>query len=85
MRLWEILRGSPQLQEDDATGVPKVETLPEYSYVKLARPFRSLPIGAEGTIIMVYPKTHTYMIEFFAPVRSLETVDMNMVEPSTNG
>jgi hypothetical protein len=85
MRLWEILHGSPLLQEDEATGVPKVETLPEYSYVKLIRPYRSLPIGAEGTIVMVYPKTHTYMIEFFAPVRSLETVDVTMVEPSTNG
>ncbi len=61
-----------------------METLPEYSYVKLIRAFRSIPEGAEGTILIVYPKTHTYMVEFFAPIRSLETVDMNMVEPSTN-
>jgi hypothetical protein len=61
-----------------------MKTLPEYSYVKLTRPFGSMPKGAEGTILIVYPKTHTYMIEFFTPTRSLETVDMNMVEPSTD-
>jgi hypothetical protein len=65
--------------------LPHLETLPEYSYVKLIRPFGSLPEGAEGTIVMIYPKTHTYMVEFFAPTRALETVDMNMVAPSANG
>jgi hypothetical protein len=86
MRLWEILRGMARLRENDAMDTSKaLPMLPEYSYVKLAHPFGSLPKGAEGTIIMVYPKTHTYMIEFFSPARALETVDMNMVEPSANG
>lgn len=85
MRFWEILKGQARLREDKVTGAPNVETLPEYSYVKLIRPFGSLPEGAEGTIVMIYPKTHTYMVEFFAPTRALETVDMNMVAPSANG
>lgn len=63
----------------------KMEILPEYSDVRLIQSFRGLPKGAEGTIVMVYPETHTYTIEFFAPITSVETVDMNMVEPSSNG
>lgn len=62
----------------------EVRSLPEYSYVRLTRPFRTLPIGAEGTILIAYPKTRTYMVEFFAPERSVETVDVDMIESSAS-
>ena len=58
-------------------------TLPEFANVILTEPYRegdrSLPTGAKGTVLSVFPKTRTYTIEFFEPVRCVETVPMKIV------
>jgi hypothetical protein len=68
------------LFEEDFGRTEEIMPLEQYSYVRLVQPFHALPKGAEGTIVEVYPTTGTYMIEFFSPTRTVETVDMGMVE-----
>jgi hypothetical protein len=57
--------------------------LPEFAYAMLTEPYRvgdvSLPAGAKGTVLTVFPGTRTYTIEFFEPTRCVETVPMNIV------
>lgn len=57
--------------------------LSEFSYAILTKPYRegdvSLPAGAKGTVLTVFPETRTYTIEFFEPTRCIETVPMNIV------
>lgn len=57
--------------------------LPEFAYAILIKPYKaggiSLPVGAKGTVLSVFPNTETYTIEFFEPVRTVETVPMNIV------
>jgi hypothetical protein len=57
--------------------------LAEFGYAILTKPYRegdvSLPVGAKGTVLSVYPRTRTYTIEFFEPIRTVETVPMNIV------
>lgn len=59
--------------------------LPEFSYVTTvqdnATPAGILTAGAEGTILTVYPATRTYMIEFYEPLRCVETVAWDNVVP----
>lgn len=59
-----------------------LRVLPEYSYVRLLTPFGALPARAEGTIVLIRPETHTYVVESFAPIRAIETVKMDTVEPA---
>jgi hypothetical protein len=57
--------------------------LPEFAYATLTKPYRegdvSLPAGAKGTVLSVFPESKTYTIEFFEPTRCVETVPMNIV------
>jgi hypothetical protein len=57
--------------------------LPEFAHATLTEPYRegdrSLPAGAKGTVLSVFPKTKTYTIEFFEPIRCVETVPMKIV------
>jgi hypothetical protein len=66
-----------------ASTTPRMAILPEFAYATLTRPYRdgdrSLPIGAKGTVLSVFPKTQTYTIEVFEPVRCVETVPMKIV------
>jgi hypothetical protein len=62
---------------------PRMAILSEFAYARLTEPYRegdrSLPAGAKGTVLSVFPKTKTYTIEFFEPVRCVETVPMKIV------
>jgi hypothetical protein len=62
---------------------PRMAILSEFAYATLTAPYHegnhSLPVGATGTVLSVFPKTKTYTIEFFEPVRCVETVPMKMV------
>lgn len=64
--------------------------LPEYSDVKLTLPYRregkkTIPKGAIGTIVEIYPKLHAYTVEFAEPYSCVETIAMMMVLPITHG
>ena len=52
--------------------------LPEFSYVTtahdIATPDGILSAGVKGTILSVDPATRTYMVEFYEPLCSVETV-----------
>jgi len=62
--------------------------LPEFTDVILIEPYgvrdRSLPAGAKGTVLSVFPKTKTYTIEFFDPFRCVETVPVKIVASLEN-
>jgi Domain of unknown function (DUF4926) len=64
--------------------------LPEYSDVILTVPYRregknTIPKGATGTIVEIYPKLHAYTVEFAEPCSCVETVAMTMVAPIAHG
>ena len=65
------------------TKTPQMAILPEFAYATLTEPYwegdRSLPVGAKATVLSVFLKTKTYTIEFFEPVRCVETVPMKIV------
>ena len=55
------------------------ERHPELSLVHLARAVKSddgtLPAGATGTVVHVYPDEHAYEVEFESPFHTVATVD----------
>lgn len=73
------------MQEDVEKPEPKPVILPEYTDVRLTVPYSrnglSLPIGAKGTIVDVYPQFGTYSIDFDEPFNCLETLSMKLVAP----
>jgi hypothetical protein len=85
MDLAKVLLRDLAMERDVASDrkKPRMAILPEFAYATLTEPYRegdrSLPIGAKGTVLSVFPKTKTYTIEFFEPVRCVETVHMKIV------
>jgi hypothetical protein len=65
--------------------IEEAPILPEYSDVKLVKDYKrdelSLPAGAIGTIVDIYPDFKSYTVEFFDPIRVVETVAMTLVTP----
>ena len=56
---------------------------PELSRVSLARPVESedgsLPAGATGTVVHVYPQERAYEVEFTSPFHTVATVEANAI------
>jgi hypothetical protein len=72
------------LMREDAEK-PELRMLPVYTDVKLARSYErdglSLPAGAKGTIVDVYPQFGSYSVDFDEPFSCLETLSMTFVVP----
>lgn len=57
--------------------------LPQFTNVTLLKAYDkdglSLPAGASGTIVDVYPQFGCYMVEFFEPIQCVEALPTELV------